>query len=194
MTQITINYISGGTFPVNVYIADKYGNNKTLIGSVVSGPVPPMVYFNVTIPPLFSTAKTVMLTLEDDEGCKVFRILDCPEQSFQVCLIFQDGRAFGTQDANPDIFSDGQICAQQNATMYLISEGFSDSTTSCATNVYTQQVYSAVGEWKYVQTLYLNTNLTFIFNGQGLWYKAEGEETVLQINTNGQNYNNSVCP
>lgn len=194
MTQIVVNYITGGTFPVNVYIADKYGNNKSFIGVVDPGPVPPVVYFNVTIPAIFSTAKTVMLILEDDEGCEIFKLLDCPEQTFQVCLIFQDGRAFGTQDANPDIFEDGQICAQQSATTYIISAGFSDSTSACASSVFTQQVYSAVGDWEYIQTLYYNSELTYPFDGEDLWYKAEGENFVIQITPQGQNYNNSVCP
>jgi hypothetical protein len=50
MTQIRITEISGGTFPVTVYISDVYGNNQTLIGTISSGPVPPVVEYNTDIP------------------------------------------------------------------------------------------------------------------------------------------------
>jgi len=34
MTQVRITDISGGTYPINVYIADVYGNNQSLLGDI----------------------------------------------------------------------------------------------------------------------------------------------------------------
>jgi hypothetical protein len=61
MTQVRIDLISGGTFPVSVYIADVYGNNQSLLGVIGSGPVPPVVKYNSTIPAIFNTAPQIML-------------------------------------------------------------------------------------------------------------------------------------
>lgn len=77
MTQIRIDNITGGTYPISVYIADHYGNNKTLIGTINPGPVPPTVSYNSTIPSIFSTAPQIMLILVDSLGCEIFHILDC---------------------------------------------------------------------------------------------------------------------
>ena len=77
MNQIRIDAISGGTYPVSVYISDIYGNNSSLLGTVSSGPVPPVVYFNSVIPSIFLTADQIMLTLIDDNNCEIFKILDC---------------------------------------------------------------------------------------------------------------------
>lgn len=191
MTQIIINYISGGTFPVNVFIADKYGNNKSQIGVVDPGPVPPPVKYNVTIPPIFSTAQTVMLILEDVNGCQIFKLLDCPPQSFQVCLIFQDGREFGSQ--GDFCFGSDQICAQQSATTYTISSGFSSSVLACATTGFVENVYSAVGEWGYIVTAYYDSEMNQRFYGNNLWYKAKNQSVVLQIDNNGYIINKYNC-
>ena len=77
MTQITITDISGGTYPISVYIADVYGNNRYLLGTINSGPVPPTVYYNTVIPTIFNTAPEIMLLLVDDNDCEMFKILDC---------------------------------------------------------------------------------------------------------------------
>jgi len=76
MTQIRIYFISGASFPVQVYIADVYGNNQSLIGTITSA-VPPEVDFNSTIPPIFNTAPAVMVKLIDSSGCEIFKILEC---------------------------------------------------------------------------------------------------------------------
>jgi hypothetical protein len=80
MTQIRIDMISGGTYPVTVSIADVYGNNLTNIATITTGPVPPTQSFNsgnTTIPAIFNTAPQIMLLLTDANGCQVFKILDC---------------------------------------------------------------------------------------------------------------------
>jgi len=76
MIQVRITSISGGTYPINVYIADVYGNNKSLLGTISSG-VPPTVSYNSVIPAIFDTAPEIMLILTDSSGCEVFQILDC---------------------------------------------------------------------------------------------------------------------
>lgn len=77
MTQVRITDISGGTYPINVYIADVYGNNQTLLGVINPGPVPPIVEYNTVIPPIFETAPEIMLLLVDANNCQVFKILQC---------------------------------------------------------------------------------------------------------------------
>ena len=77
MVQVRITGITGGTYPISVYISDVYGNNSTLIGSINPGPVPPTVSYNTVIPSIFSTAPEIMLTLTDSNGCSVFKILSC---------------------------------------------------------------------------------------------------------------------
>lgn len=191
MTQIIINYITGGTFPVNVYVADKYGNNKSLIGIVDPGPVPPPIKYNITIPPIFSTAQTVMLILEDVNGCQIFKLLDCPPQTFEVCLIFQDGREFGTQ--GNFFFDSEQVCAQQSATTYTITSGYSSSALACASNTYVENVYSAVGEWGYIITCYYDSEMNQRFYGNNLWYKAKNQSVVLQIDNEGYIINKYNC-
>jgi len=76
MIQVRITSISGGTYPINVYIADVYGNNKSLLGTISSG-VPPTVSYNSVIPAIFQTAPEIMLILTDSSGCEVLQILDC---------------------------------------------------------------------------------------------------------------------
>jgi hypothetical protein len=77
MTQVRITEISGGTYPISVYIADVYGNNQTLLGTISTGPVPPTIEYNTTIPSIFQTAPQIMLMMVDSNGCVVFKILDC---------------------------------------------------------------------------------------------------------------------
>ena len=77
MTQVRITEISGGTYPISVYISDVYGNNQTLLGVIGSGPVPPTVEYNTVIPPIFANAPEIILKLVDDNNCEVFKILSC---------------------------------------------------------------------------------------------------------------------
>jgi len=77
MVQVRIDLITGSTYPISVYVADVYGNNKSLVGTIAAGPVPPEISFNSTIPSIFSSAPQIMLILEDSAGCSVFKILDC---------------------------------------------------------------------------------------------------------------------
>lgn len=77
MNQIRIEAVSGAT-PILVYVADVYGNNRTLLGTITdTSVIPPAERF---FPPsLFSTAPSIMLILLDDDGCEKFQILDCSE-------------------------------------------------------------------------------------------------------------------
>jgi len=71
MVQVRLDFISGASYPVSVYIADVYGNNKSLLGTINPGPVPPQISYNSSIP------SKIMLILEDSVGCSLFKILDC---------------------------------------------------------------------------------------------------------------------
>ncbi len=83
MIQIRIDSITGSTaYPIQVSLADVYGNNRTLIASITPGPVPPTVTLNnsvsgVTIPSIFNSVPQIMVILTDSNGCEVFQILNC---------------------------------------------------------------------------------------------------------------------
>lgn len=78
MVQVRITEISGGTYPIQIYISDKFGNNQFLLSTLSTGTtVPPVVYYNSTIPSIFQTAPEIMLTLVDANNCQAMKILDC---------------------------------------------------------------------------------------------------------------------
>jgi hypothetical protein len=77
MVQIRITNISGGTYPIDVYISDVYGNNKSLLTTITSGPVPPTLFYTASIPPIFETAPEILLTLVDANGCELFELIPC---------------------------------------------------------------------------------------------------------------------
>ncbi len=77
MVQIRITNISGGTYPIHVYISDVYGNNKSLLTTITSGPVPPTLFYTASIPPIFETAPEILLTLVDANGCELFELIPC---------------------------------------------------------------------------------------------------------------------
>ena len=77
MVQVRLDFISGASYPVSVSIADVYGNNEFLLGTISTGPVPPQISYNSVIPAIFQTAPQIMLILRDSSGCQTFKILDC---------------------------------------------------------------------------------------------------------------------
>lgn len=77
MNQITITGITGGTYPISVYIYDSFGNNETLLGSINPGPVPPEVSFSSVIPSKFDMAPQILLKLIDSENCILETITIC---------------------------------------------------------------------------------------------------------------------
>lgn len=77
MIQIQLTNIEGAVYPVDVYISDIYGNNQSLLTTIITGPVPPTITFDTTIPSIFDTAPEVMLKLVDANQCETFHILPC---------------------------------------------------------------------------------------------------------------------
>ena len=78
MVQVRLTEITGGTYPISVYLSDIYGNNQTLLGTIASGTtVPPIIYYNTVIPAIFQTAPEIMLKLVDANGCETIKILYC---------------------------------------------------------------------------------------------------------------------
>ena len=77
MVQIRITNISGGTYPIEVYISDVYGNNKSYLTTITSGPVPPALFYTTIIPSIFETAPEILLTLVDANGCELFELIPC---------------------------------------------------------------------------------------------------------------------
>ena len=77
MIEIEFTEVSGTT-PIDVYVADVRGENKTFMGQitgVTTNPVPPVVY---EYPPsLFDGASSLMIILSASNGCEMFKIIDC---------------------------------------------------------------------------------------------------------------------
>lgn len=89
MNQIRIQGITGGTFPITVYIADSFGNNRYQLAIIDPGPVPPPVTYNTIIPDLFDGVPQIMLILVDANGCERFEILPCTFGcSFEITIDF----------------------------------------------------------------------------------------------------------
>jgi len=76
MSKIQVDLISGVTYPVDLYVSDVYGNNKTFVSTITSGPVPPVIDFT-SLPSIFNTAPAVMITMIDANLCEKFEIVDC---------------------------------------------------------------------------------------------------------------------
>ena len=86
MTQIRIEAVSGTT-PINVYVADIYGNNQSLIGTITNtGVIPPAARFYP--PSLFNTAPAIMVKLIDANGCEKFDILDNRSLKLLINFLF----------------------------------------------------------------------------------------------------------
>ena len=75
MNQIRITNVTGST-PINIYVADIYGNNKTYVGQITGSTdnIPPDVY---NYPPsLFDDAPSIMLIMVDSNGVEKSKILE----------------------------------------------------------------------------------------------------------------------
>lgn len=123
MVQVRLDFISGASYPVSVYIADVYGNNKSLLGTISTGPVPPQINYNSVIPPIFQTAPQIMVIVEDSEGCSVFKILDCTFGcAFNITVQLADCIVnISIQESSCEISGitiDGATCAVQGLQIY----------------------------------------------------------------------------
>jgi hypothetical protein len=76
MTQVRIDSITGVIYPIDIYVADVYGNNRTYLATVINGPVPPELSYT-TLPPLFDNAPSVMVIVIDANNCEKFEIIPC---------------------------------------------------------------------------------------------------------------------
>lgn len=158
MVQIVITSVSGSTaYPISVYISDIYGNNQSLIGSI-NNTVPPFVNYNSTVPEIFSTADEVMITLEDNNGCKVFKIIPC--LSTEILIITQDKIVIMTQDGD-------SLTLQTLPFSYEVSLG---SVTCPLTATLTQTLYSPSPTWESVVRFFLDNQFTVPYNGNNLNY------------------------
>lgn len=77
MNRIVVTAVTGAT-PIDVYIADYYGNYKTFMGTITGStimPVPPDVEYYP--PQFFDTITQLMLIMVDSNNCEKFIIVDC---------------------------------------------------------------------------------------------------------------------
>ena len=74
MTTITLNSITGLTYPYDIYVCDVYGNNCVYI-SQINTPVPASVEIVLPIP--FDMAPAVGIKIITSDGCERFRIIEC---------------------------------------------------------------------------------------------------------------------
>lgn len=69
--EITINNISGSTFPFSGYCCDVYGNQCVYIGVIPSIPI------TIFLPIQFNTAPAIGLKLIDINGCEIIEVFNC---------------------------------------------------------------------------------------------------------------------
>ena len=76
MTRIEISAVTGGAYPINVYVSDYYGNYETLIYTITSGnTIPPAT--GATLSSTFATAPAILLKMVDANGCEKIELLEC---------------------------------------------------------------------------------------------------------------------
>lgn len=71
--QITITSYTGTT-PVDVYVADTYGNNRAYVGQITAA-VPPNVTFS--LPSGYTTVPMVSIVMVENGGCESTEKYDC---------------------------------------------------------------------------------------------------------------------
>ena len=74
MTSITLNSITGLTYPYNIYVCDVYGDNCTYILQI-NKPVPSSV--EIVLPPPFNFAPAVVIKIITSDVCERFNIINC---------------------------------------------------------------------------------------------------------------------
>jgi hypothetical protein len=75
MTVVQITGLTGGTVPIDVFVADYYGNNKVYVGQIIDPLVPPTISYYPTS--IFDTSPIIMIILIDSNGCEVMKLIDC---------------------------------------------------------------------------------------------------------------------
>jgi hypothetical protein len=74
MTSITLNSITGLTYPYDIYVCDVYGNNCGYIVQINTS-VPSSV--EIVLPPPFNMAPAVGIKIITSDGCERFNIVNC---------------------------------------------------------------------------------------------------------------------
>jgi hypothetical protein len=74
MQTITLNSITGLNLPYTVYVCDVFGNNCTVLSTVVST-VPPT--FTFVLPPPFDVIPAIGIKIITSDGCERFEIYNC---------------------------------------------------------------------------------------------------------------------
>ena len=74
MTNIIISSISGAT-PLNIYVSDAFGGNENYLGQVTTLPL--VVDITYELPIIFNSAPQVTIIIEDSEGCRTTKKLNC---------------------------------------------------------------------------------------------------------------------
>lgn len=77
MTKVEITSVTGGT-PIDVYVADYYGNHKLYLGTITGNtinPVPPIVYYYPS--GVFDNVPIISLLMIDTNGCENVQYILC---------------------------------------------------------------------------------------------------------------------
>lgn len=92
--DITINSITSGTTPYNIYVCDMCsGGTCQLIGTITSTP------YTFTLPTIYETYTTYAVKLIDNDGCEYCETMGAGYQQFQDgdYFEFMNGDEFGFQ-------------------------------------------------------------------------------------------------
>ena len=74
MTNIIISSISGTT-PLNIYVSDAFGGNEIYLGQVTTLPLVGGITYELPI--IFNSAPQVTIIIQDSEGCRTTKKLNC---------------------------------------------------------------------------------------------------------------------
>jgi hypothetical protein len=92
MTTITLNSITGLTYPYDIYVCDVYNNNCILISTIFTN-VPPTN--TILLPPPFDMVAAIGIKIITSDGCVRFRVFNC---SLPLTKQFQDYEVFDFMD------------------------------------------------------------------------------------------------
>lgn len=177
MNKLIIQSVSGATYPLEVYVADAYGNNQTHLGTVASGPIPPGSAEFTNIPMLLQTAPQVMVTLVDSNGCGKFGLFNC--SGLELKIIVQEGPYFILQTG-------GFIIAQQYSKAYNVCVGM--VSPDCAEDERSElTIYSPSVLWSNANRFFTGQDMSIPFSGGSKWY-ANDYDVIKQYQINNDGY------
>lgn len=151
MTSITLNTITGLTYPYTIYVCNVYGNDCILISTVTTS-VPPIN--EILLPPPFDMAPAVGIKIITSDGCERFKIIDCNMLSPSFISVWRTTSPFEsiTLPYELDGTYDGTIDWGDGTFSY---NSYSNSThTYDVSGTYTITIKGIINGWSFMSSPY----------------------------------------